>query len=168
MKSEGRSGGVTAVAIVVFLSSAFAALRGLLLVLQICMGLQVVWLPSELAPPVEARTILIVMAIVWLTVAAWGSATGFGLLKLKAWARFSVLVFSALVLLWSGFNILAIYTAERSLSASPVRPSTSRVAYVMLKNAAVPGLIAVWWLVYFNRKAVRCRFEKSATRAAIA
>lgn len=167
MNPEERSGGITAAAVVVFLGSALAAFRGLLQLLQISMGQQVVSLPSEVASPMDVGTIVIVVAIVCLGVAAWGFATGFGLLKLKAWARFSVLAFSALALLWSCFIILSIYMALRHVSASAVRPSASQVAYVMLKNAAAPGLIGVWWLVYFNRRAVQRRFEESITKGSI-
>jgi len=160
-QTHERSGGVTAAAVLLFLGGAVAGYRGGWLLLQLYLGRQIAVPQSLQAAPIEVRTIMIAGGIVFAALAAWGFATAFGLLKQKPWARFSILVFSVLALVWSAVSMLSIYLAVRNLRTD----LTSAVPFLLFRavlKAAVPGLIGLSWLFYFNRKAVRSQFAKFA------
>ena len=95
---------------------------------------------------------------VYVSPAAWGSITGFGLLKLRAWARTSILVFSMLVIFISASGALEARYLGRRIPLDPATPNFQAVKIVLLGFAALANGIAIWWLIYFNLKGVRARF----------
>ena len=155
MQPTGRAAGVTASAIVTFLGSGFT----LLLALGTCLPLMLrpTDFPAESATPspINIRTTLMLCVVFYLALAGWGFVTGGGLLRLRAWARTSILIFSGLALFFSLCGGLGGYIAMRLMPASPGGPSPAAVAGIMLAIMAVPGAIAIWWLIYFNLRSVR-------------
>jgi hypothetical protein len=106
---------------------------------------------------------LIVGVVFYFFLTGWGIATGIGLLRLKAWARVSVLVFSGFCLVTAVFAGVAISLIGPVIPQPPSAPPFSSVRNVILAMMAVPGMIAIWWLVYFNVKSVREQFEEYPT-----
>jgi hypothetical protein len=88
-----RSMGVTLSAVLVFLGSALTLCLGVLMVFG-SLALR------EQQPQIAAmRYILYGVDAVYIALAVWGFATGVGLLRLREWARISMIVFSLLLLL---------------------------------------------------------------------
>ena len=114
-------------------------------------------------------------------VAAWQIATIIGLLRLRNWARYSVLVLGRPATLFGLFCTLRlIFSARPPARASwPRRPtwqsSTPGRSPPHLMQVGLPGpgtflhspvtAIGIWWLVYFNRARSSSTSCPRATRA---
>ncbi len=160
MQTGERSSGVTFAAAAVFLGSGLLALAFVVDVLsREFMG----QMPFGGASATATRLGLIEMAVFDLGFAGWGIATGAGLLRLKAWARASILVFSGLMLAGCGMGSVAMFLLPLRGREVPGGPPAAMVREVAIAVLAVPMLIAVWWLVYFNLATVKKQFEEYAT-----
>jgi hypothetical protein len=154
-----RSPGVTVSAVLLFVGSALAILFCSLMVV----GLAV--LPSE-RRPAPAESMLVFVGIFYLATAAWGIASGVGLLGLKEWARISTLIIGALLAFFCLLTMLFML-----IMPLPQEPDVSPAAYAAFKAGfalvlAVPVAIGTWWLFYFNRKAVKQEFQGAGIEGA--
>jgi hypothetical protein len=147
-----RSAGVTACAVIVILGSAILLLIALLGLLGMAVR------------PVPDGQAHFIKAFIWIAFAlefggaGLGIATGVGLLRLKEWARISLLVFSGLLLFMGNSGLLMIPFVQ--IPQTPDLPD-SFTFYMRLFMAVCFGLLAtlgVWWIVCFNRKSVRAQF----------
>lgn len=155
-----RSGGVTAAATV-------------LIVVSACFCVYAIWsmtsvsafsrLPRHLARPAFAESLIFSLAE--LGFAAWGAVIGGGLLRLRRWAWACVLVFSGLLIAGAvfgipdAFGLIHATTGIATVSAGHfIRNEYSRV----VRNAIVPLVLGVWWLVFFLLRRVRLQFADSA------
>src|SRR5690349_4561697 len=93
-----RSAGITVSAVVVIIGSAFTILFGALMLL----GSALISKSSPAANlPINVGAVLIVEAAIIWAFGAWGLAAGIGLIYLKRWARISVLVFAAILVVFT-------------------------------------------------------------------
>jgi predicted anti-sigma-YlaC factor YlaD len=93
---------------------------------------------------------------------AWNIATGVGLLKLRNWARVSILIVAGLMAFFGTISLIVvgfIPIPEVSGSEPDVRVFVRVLATLIY---GIPVLIGVWWLILFNRKRVREEFAGSA------
>ena len=152
-----RSGDVTAAAIVLFFGSALMILMAVVMIV----GAAVTPLPPE------QRVVQFVLPIFYALLAAWGIATGVGVLQLRPWARISIIVMSGVAVLFAVCGALGIMMVPLLLQQEPGVPvaATKVVVLVGLIMMVVPLAIAIWWLILFTRKRVRLEF---ATRGAAA
>jgi len=150
-----RSGDVTASAIILFCGSALMVLMAVGMIV----GAAVTPLPPE------QRAVEFIMPIFYALLAAWGIATGVGILQLRPWARISMIVMSSMAVFFSVCGALGMMAARMVLKQQPNMPAgaTTIVLFVALIMMAVPLAIAIWWLVLFTRARVRVEF---ATRGA--
>lgn len=154
-----RSAGVTASAVLLFIGSALNIL---------CCGLMVLGLavlPNE-RRPAPAASMLVFVAIFYLATAAWGIASGVGLLNLKEWARISTLIIGALL---AFFCLVSLLFAL--IIPLPQDPSVPPATYAAVRGfialvLAVPVGIGAWWLFYLNRKAVKQEFQGARIESA--
>ena len=120
-------------------------------------------LKSQAGPalPSLARATAEGTMVFFFGLAILGIFTGVGVLRLKNWARISVLV-------WSGVTaaICAFILAFFAFIPFPVPPNagtpSNMATFVRLSTALVYGLplaIAVWWLILFSRKTIAAQFE---------
>lgn len=126
-----RSVGVTISAIVVLLGS----LPALALNINAVLALMA---PCPNCPINDPRASGFLISVVYLLEGAWGITTSIGLLRLRNWARISMIIFAALLPI-SGFPILLI-------------PLLGPLFVVVLLG------IAIWWLVFFNLAHVKAQF----------
>jgi hypothetical protein len=160
-----RPAGVSAAAAIAVLGSIgtflFAGLMGLN-ALVITASPAAARLPNQPAPP--PIVLLAIIAVAYSGFGAWGIASAVGLLKLKNWARQCFLIFGGLL------AFVSVFMTAGSIVAGVVGPATAQlpsnvprglITGVFLAIALV-GLIclgiAIWWLVYFNRPAVKAAF----------
>jgi hypothetical protein len=155
-----RSGGVTAAAVVLIVISAF-----------VCLGL-VVTIPGDfmfraIAPkmtPVFRR--MLADDVVALVVAIWGIFTGVGLLRLRRWAWFCVLIISALLL---ADAIPGLVHARKLIRATTGVPTVDAGGLIVFEyiglafTTLVPLALAIWWLTLFTRRSVRAQFAPGVT-----
>jgi hypothetical protein len=162
-----RSGGVTAIAV-------FSLLGSLLMLLMAAFMALLPFLSSKLAsndspaPPGLAKTLLLMVALMYLALAIWGIATSFGLFRLRAWARISIMVFAVLLIISGGFTALMALIVPSVTPANPnLDPNAaSAVGIFMFGFAAGIAGIGIWWLIYFTRARVKLQFMAVRTVAA--
>lgn len=152
-----RSGDVTASAVILFCGSGLVILTALLMLLAF---------KTALLPP-EQRAVEWTMPIFYALVAAWGIATGIGILQLRPWARISIIVMSAMAIFVAVCGGLGLMLVPFLLKQTPdVPPAVIKVIVVVwIVALLIPLAIAIWWLVLFTRARVRLEF---ATRGAAA
>ncbi len=108
--------------------------------------------------PAYVKPIALVSMLLFLGVAVFGLITGIGLIRLKNWARISIIVFSGLTVFFGG-TVLAF------LLAMPFPTGRGRVADrpellkgIVMFVYGLPVLISIWWLVLFSRKSTKAQF----------
>jgi len=104
------------------------------------------------------KGVAIAMAGFMAAMVAWGIMTAVGLIKLRGWARISILVFAGLL---TGMSvIMGLTTLALQPPASPGVPVNAMrtMRYVMAAVYAVPLLIGIWWLVQFSHRDTRAAF----------
>jgi len=97
--------------------------------------------------------------------AIWGILSGIGLLRLREWARISLLVFS-------GFVLSCTVPALVMVPLMPVPQSSNLPANfsILMKLIleivyAIPAAIGGWWLYFFNKRSVKDQFRGEAANA---
>jgi len=152
-----RPAGVTASAVVALIGS----------VLTLLMAVFLAFLPAFSASstatvtPRELLVVGLVMAAISAAFGAWGLFTAIGLLKLKKWARISTIVYAALLTLFSGLAVVAMATVPLPDAPQPGQPaglSLAAMRPMIVTIYAIPLLVGIWWLVYFNLKVTRDAF----------
>jgi hypothetical protein len=119
--------------------------------------------PGMAAPPADYGRIMLGAGFLCGVLAAVGISTGIGLLKLRPWARVSVLVFAGVMVAMCVGAALVLYTMPFPLQPPGESPiSVGRIRETALLVYAVPCLIGVWWLVQFNRAGTKAAFGEAA------
>ncbi|MGH9574247.1 MAG: hypothetical protein ACRD40_12050 [Candidatus Acidiferrales bacterium] len=148
-----RSIGVTLSAVLVFTGCGFTLLL---------LGLGVLALALTRQPNVNlpiVHVILIFEVVFGFAFAAWGIASGLGLLNLREWARISMVVFSALMLFFSLIPLLIF--AFLPIPQFPGTPPNF-VFFMRVGVSLFYGFFAAlggFWLYFFNRRNVREQFR---------
>jgi hypothetical protein len=107
------------------------------------------------APVPNLRGLLIAVALFQLGFAAWGLWNAAGLLRMRAWARVSVLCFAAVLVI---LNAGGLYAALAALRDLPPGASRLEAACLQLAPRAAAALVGIWWLVYFNTSRIKNLF----------
>ncbi len=102
---------------------------------------------------------------------AWGIATAVGLLRMREWSRISQIVFAALLLLVSVPGMLVFLFMRFDELASSGNPQMNAQILGMMRLFVMViygslAAFAVWWLYYFNTRAVRAAFAGQPVTAA--
>ena len=157
-----RSGGVTAAAIVLFLGSALLVLMAVFMVLGSFL-VRATNEPNPLGP-----AFFYVEAGFLLALAGWGVATAVEVLRLRSWARISILVMSGLTAAMMLLSSLGMLMVVPMMKQDPNMPSGAMGFLLVFEGLlfAIPLAISVWWLFLFTRKSVRMQFE-AGTQGAV-
>lgn len=153
-----RSGGVTAAVVVLFACSA------LVLLFAVLVPIAVFEAPLPQPVPPFMHGMMIGMGVIYFLCAAWGIITGIGILRLRDWARVSMLVLSATVAVFCVFGSIGAI-AGPLMVRDPQVPRGATVAglIVGLVVVTIPLALAIWWLVLFTRSSVRLQFALGVT-----
>jgi hypothetical protein len=152
---SSASGSVIAAAVVAIAGSLLAIL-GLSLAF---VGFALVGSRANPQTSASLKTVTEVMLAIFVGVAIFGVATGIGLIRLRNWARISALVWAGISALFSAFGVLIMLSMP--IPAPPNVPAASMAAVRLGISLfyALPLLIAVWWLILFNRAATKSQFS---------
>ncbi|HTV58716.1 MAG TPA: hypothetical protein VMJ93_07570 [Verrucomicrobiae bacterium] len=155
-----RSFGVTFSVIVVFLGCAFT----LLICLLMAIGIAAMTASPQAAVRNLPRFAILfdaVLVVVLLGCVAWGILTGAGLLRLRPWARISILIFSGLLLFFCLPGLVVFLFMPSSVFSQPNLPANFPLLMKAIM-AAVYGSIAALggiWLWFFNSPPVKAQFK---------
>ena len=156
-----RSGGVTAAAVMLIVAGALVAFGAFFAALG-----AVVMQTAGAKPPEPAFARLLAGALAVLAIATWGIVTGVGLLHLRRWAWFCVLIISALLI---ADAIPGLVQARKLIRATTGVPTVSAGGFIAAQYAGlalltlVPLALALWWLALFTRRSVRPQFAPGVT-----
>ena len=98
----------------------------------------------------------------------FGIFTGVGLIRLRNWARISILVWGGLCVFFGGIGIpFAFLLPKIAPPNAPELPPDSEhlVQFMLLLLYGLPLLVGIWWLILFNRKSVKAEFAGADTQA---
>lgn len=145
-----RSGDVTASVIILFFGSGLVVVVTLLTTADAMV--------TRLPP--EQRAVLYIMAIFYALAAAWGIATGVGILQLRPGARISIIVMSAMAIVLAVCGGIGMTFVPLLLRQVPDAPAAAikMIVFVGIGVLLIPLAIAIWWLVLFTRKRVVLEF----------
>jgi len=163
MRLGDRPGGVTAAAVVTFMGSGITALIAAVTIFSGFQFRNASNPPTSRPAAIGPFSASVIGATIYLALTVWGVATGGGLLKVKAWARASILIFSGFIISIVVFFTVVLTLISGLLPTAAAAPSFSSVRKVLLGVAIVPVLVSAWWLVYFNLRSVKQQFEEYRT-----
>jgi hypothetical protein len=155
-----RSAGVTISAVIVFIGSAFTLLSALFMSLSFIMAITQ---EAQLNVPFM-KYFMVFLAVFMLGLAAWGIASGVGLLKLREWARISMLIFSGLLILLCLPSVLLFLVMPFPGPPNVPDPALAKHMFVVMRvviSIFYGGLSALggWWIYFFNRRSVKDQFS---------
>lgn len=140
---------VIASAILTLLASALSVLFAfMLLAIRGEMGVEV---PA-------GRAMAVVIASFFGAGGVLGIATAVDLLRLRHWARISLLVFAGMIVTFGVFSILIFLVLPWDRMMAEVPGATRDIRPILIGIYMVPIVIGTWWLVLYTRPAMRERF----------
>jgi hypothetical protein len=155
-----RSVGVTVTAVVVLFGSGLTLLAGVMMLFASS---------SDLPIPENQvhflKYFMVFLALVLFAAAAWGIASGTGLMRLREWSRISMLVFSALLLFVCIPGLLMfLFMPFPPLGTAPSPELTKEMlAATRIFMVVLYGILAAlggWWIYFFNKRSTKDQFLK--------
>lgn len=115
------------------------------------------------APPTNVlAAMMAAFALIMVALAAWGIATVVGLLRMRSWARISIMVIGGLLAalsLMSALSSMAMPTLMKSTPMPPnahIDPEHLRMVFMVVAIFwLIVAAIGIWWLVYFALRRTR-------------
>lgn len=153
-----RSAGVTVIAVLALLGSSLTLLLGFGMIALAFISPAMSTSQFALSP-VALKLLFFSISLVYIVPAIWGIFTSIGLFRLRNWARISIIVFSVILILMSGFSVLL--TLFMPMPPSPGVDSASIQTFVRLAMSIFWGALVglgIWWIVFFTRAKVKQQF----------
>lgn len=137
--------------------SALCALLGSLLMLAILVLITTTLLlsPGQRSLPREAMVGVVIGLAMFGVLGIWGTVTAIGLFRLRNWARVSMIVFSVLLAFGGLVSAPAMWLLP---PPATVPPSFDNFRVVIAAIYGAFGLLGVFWLYYFSRRAAQEAF----------
>jgi hypothetical protein len=154
-QSSEASGSVVAAGVVAIVLGVLGAFSGLA-ILFVFLSTRT---PAGAALPAAMRPALYGVWIFFLVCSLFVVATGVQVIRLRNWARISVLIIAGCMLF---FGIIGIGVIFVTLYLTPMPdPSISKtlLGAVLTVTYGVPILISLWWLILFTRPRVVGQFQ---------
>jgi hypothetical protein len=153
-----KPAGVVASAVVAIIGSVFTILMAVVI-------LATVFIETPQSQTPGYPGVAIGSALMLTGLAGLGIWTAIGLLRLRPWARVSILVFA-------GFMAVTCVLVLVMIGIMPIPPSPGAppeaeriVRPTMYVMFGIPVAIAVWWLIQFNTRNTRAAFEAASPAA---
>ena len=155
-----RSVGVTVTAVVVLLGSGLTLLAGVMMLFASS---------SDLPIPENQvhflKYFMVFLALVLFAAAAWGIASGTGLMRLREWSRISMLVFSALLLFVCIPGLLMFLFMPFPPPGTAPSPELTKemLGATRIFMVVLYGILAAlggWWIYFFNKRSTKDQFLK--------
>jgi hypothetical protein len=148
-----RPAGVTISAVLLFLGAVLCIAIG---------GLMVVSFQKDPPPelrdaPIPAIYLVVFLGGFFASLAVWATLTAAGLLGMKPWSRVSALIFAGvLVFFQTGGLLLVLFALVTQPGFDARRDSLLVAGFALFYGVQI--LTGIWWLIYFNRAAVKAAF----------
>jgi hypothetical protein len=155
-----RSVGVTVTAVIVLFGSGLTLLAGVMMLFASS---------SDLPIPENQvhflKYFMVFLAVVLFAAAAWGIASGTGLMRLREWSRISMLVFSALLLFVCIPGLLMFLFMPFPPPGTAPSPELTKemLGATRIFMVVLYGILAAlggWWIYFFNKRSTKDQFLK--------
>ncbi len=120
-------------------------------------------------PPMPAVTavVFVFLGLVYLVLAAWAITTIVGLVNMRNWARYSVIVIGAGVALIGFLGAVGMIAGRASMGSAPLPPGQNpevlRVVMVFIALFCLAiAAVGIWWVVYFSLRSTSEAFALAA------
>jgi hypothetical protein len=153
-------GSVAAAAVVAIILSVLSALLTLLATWGILLEER-----HGQAPPQAAKIAAEVILGIFFAAAIFGVVTAVNLIRLRNWARISILVFAWISGVCSGIGVAVLCVIPMPMEAHAPPGFMSIARFVALSVYGVPCAISVWWIYLFSRNEVKSQFSGQAQYA---
>jgi hypothetical protein len=112
--------------------------------------------------PEYMRPALIFFWIFLLVCAFFVAVVGIQVIRLRNWARISLLVIAGLMLFFGVMGIVVIFVTLFVSTPAEPRISQGFLAAILAVIYGIPTAISIWWLILFTRRPVVAQFQASA------
>ena len=112
--------------------------------------------------PVALRPFLYGVWIVLILCALFVVVVGIQVIRLRNWARISLLVIAGLMLFFGVMGIVVIFVTLFISTPADPRISQGLLATILAVIYGIPTAISIWWLILFTRSPVLAQFHASA------
>src|SRR5271165_1844532 len=155
MKASGPSSSVIAAAVVGILASLFGLLSAVTAIVGMILLPQS---PNSAGIPPFAKSMVIAMMVLFACLAIFGIFTSVSVLRLKNWARISMLVWGGIMTGFCGLAliIMAFVSLPEPPANAPVQIQFVRILVSLIYG--IPVLIGIWWLILFNHPPIKSQF----------
>ncbi len=114
------------------------------------------------ALPDYIRPVLIFFWIFLFLCALFVVAVGIQVIRLRNWARISLLTIAGLMLFFGLMGIVVIFVTLFVSTPADPRVSQAFLAAILAVIYGIPTAISIWWLILFTRRSVAAQFQASA------
>jgi hypothetical protein len=124
--------------------------------------------PSAAAIPHFAMYLVLALSVVYAALCVWAILTVIGIVRLRSWARYSILIIGG------GLAVISVFLVFGTLLGRSLLPPVqsqqpavdphimSAVFLVMTAFYLLVAGVGIWWLVYFNLRSTRELFSNQA------
>jgi hypothetical protein len=128
--------------------------------------------PTIAASPQLFTYFVLAISLFYAVLAAWAILTVIGILRLRSWARYSILVIGG------GLSVIGVLAAVGTLLSRFMLPTLqtqqptvdprimSVIFMIMTAIYLLVAAIGVWWLIYFNLRSTRELFSNPSILSA--
>jgi hypothetical protein len=117
---------------------------------------------SAVAFPAALRPFLYGVWIFLILCALFVIAVGIQVIRLRNWARVSLLVVAGLMLFFGAVGIVVAFVTFFVSTAADPRISQPLLAAMLAVIYGIPTVISIWWLILFTHRSVVAQFQASA------
>jgi hypothetical protein len=163
-----RFAGITVSAVIAILGSIVSILGGFLMAISWVAMRSAPQAPTQPVSPIPPVATLAILAMIYGALGAWGITSAVGLLLRRNWARLCFVIFGGLLAFFSfcgaaGSLLVAFVVPATTPLPDNVSEGVFRGLFAGAAAISMVCLgIAIWWLVYFNRSAVKASFVGDA------
>jgi hypothetical protein len=127
--------------------------------------------PSIAFTPHLLMGLMLALSVIYAALAVWAILTVIGILRLRPWARYSILIIGGGLAVIGFFAVFGILVSRSMLPIQQPATDPRLTSILFLFTAAINLLIAavgIWWLIYFNLRSVRELFANPLSLLPIA
>jgi hypothetical protein len=111
--------------------------------------------PQSTRPPIPLKALGAAVGIFLVGLAGWGIVTAVAMLRRRAWARLSMLVFAGLLTVMCGSGIVTILFIPLPDTAATPPDLMIIIRWAIAGSYGALMAVGVWWLILFNRPSAR-------------
>jgi hypothetical protein len=121
--------------------------------------------PKTAAAPHFLTYFMLAFSVFYAALAVWAILTVIGILRLRSWARYSILVIGGGLAAMGVLGAFGTLVSRATVQAQQPTADPRILAGVLMIMVAMSLLIAAvgtWWLIYFNLRSTRDLFRSAA------